>query len=171
MRHNARMRWTWLVCAALGLLLAPTRAWAIEVMCQNDMGGSCTVSNDPSPMFDCTCDGAPAGGTTGGSMNPWADYTEAELLEVCNDSLPTDCAGLETTAGTGGGDTDPGTGPVSESTPDSDPSTDPSGPGESGESPNDSDGGSSKSKGCAVAGHAPVAAVLLVPVLWWRRRG
>ncbi len=157
----------------LGLALVPSSARAIQVMCSNDAGGACTVNNDPEATVDCTCDDAPAGTTTGGSENPWADYTEAELLEVCNDSLPVDCSSLETS---GGGDEGTGgTGAASETTPDSDTNvtTDPSdGANESSDTGDDDDDDDDDDKGCNVAGASPAATALLVlPLLWRRRRG
>lgn len=157
-----------LACAAF-----PTRAQAIEVMCENEIGGSCTISNDPYPTLDCTCDGTFVGGTTGGSENPWADFTEAELLEVCRDSLPTDCSVIDSSTGAGtgagtGGETDVETGPVGSSNP----STDPSGPdsGDTAASDSGNKDDSTADKGCSVHGHAPQSALLIVPVLWRMRR-
>lgn len=155
----------------LGLALVPSSARAIQVMCSNDAGAACTVNNDPSATVDCTCDDAPAGTTTGSSENPWADYTEAELLEVCNDNLPVDCSSLETS---GGGDEGTGgTGAASETTPDSDSNAtaDPTAAGsDTGE--DDEDGDKDEDKGCNVAGASPAATALLVlPLLWRRRRG
>lgn len=154
----------------VGLALVPSSARAIQVMCSNDAGAECTVNNDPEATIECTCDDAPAGTTTGGSENPWADYTEAELLEVCNDNLPTDCSSLETSGG-GGDEGTGGTGAVSETTPDSDTNagTDPSDPGsDTGDTGDDDD----DDKGCSVAGGSPAATALLVlPLLWRRRRG
>ena len=151
----------------LGVLLAPSTASAIEVMCQNEMGVTCTLSNDPEQSYECTCDGELIEGTTGGSMNPWADFTEVELLDTCYDVLPDECpTGDSTTSADSGGSE--GTGPVT-GTPDTNPTTDPSG-GESsgGESDDDDD-----DKGCSIGTreHAlsPWLAVLVACA--WRRRG
>ncbi|MBL8943244.1 MAG: hypothetical protein JNK45_08865 [Myxococcales bacterium] len=164
------MRWTWMMVMGLGLALVPSSARAIQVMCSNDAGAACTVNNDPSATVDCTCDDAPAGTTTGSSENPWADYTEAELLEVCNDNLPVDCSFLETS---GGGDEGTGgTGAASETTPDSDTNvtTDPTAAGSDSSDTGDDD--EDGDKGCNVAGASPAATALLVlPLLWRRRRG
>jgi hypothetical protein len=127
-------------------------------------------------MFDCTCDGAPAGGTTGGSENPWADYDEAELLAACEELLAMTTCGGDSTTGGGGSDEVGDTGPATIT--DSSPTTDPSGP--EGETMPESDDGSSGSgddgeddddKGCRVGNRGAVSPWLaLLLVTAWRRR-
>lgn len=146
--------------AALGQL-ASAEASAAEVMC-SDGPAACTIQNDPGPYFECSCDGAPSSGGTGSSENPWADFTEAELMEVCQMSLPDACPAGDTDVGSGGGDpTDGGTGPVGGTgdnageSKGSDPGSGSATEGESTEEESD--------KSCAVTGtRPPVVSLLLI---------
>ena len=163
-----------MIVGLLGLVLAPSPARAIEVMCQNEQGGACTLSNDPEQIYECTCEGEFIEGTTGGSMNPWADLDEAELLEICEASLPAECpaGGSTTTGGTGNADetgpvtTDP-SGPNSATSPDSD--TNPVSESSGGQDDGDDD---DDDKGCSVGGRARTAPAWLAVLALgaWRRR-
>jgi hypothetical protein len=168
------MRLSLAILVVLGLAGAPSTAHAIEVMCENEAGVMCTIDG-AAGTYDCTCEGAPVGGTTGGSENPWADLDEAELMAACEDLLPPECAVGESSGGSS--DTDVGTGPAT-TTPDTN-GTDPSGPasdtgenetnaGTSGEGTGDDD--DDDDKGCTIGGHAGAPVLAMLAVLGWRRR-
>lgn len=168
------MRLSFAIPAVLALALVPSTARAIEVMCNNEAGVMCTLDG-AAGTYDCTCDGAPVGGTTGSSENPWADLDEAALMDACMDLLPADCSIGET--GGSGGDEAEGTGPVSSTTPDTN-GTDPSGPNsdtQESASAGDSSGGESDDdddddKGCTIGGHAGAPALALLVLFAGRRR-
>lgn len=156
---------------ALGQLLA-TQAWAIEVMC-SDGPAACSISNDPFPEFECSCNGAPSSGSTGASENPWADLSEAELTEACEMMLPDACPAGDTDIGTSGGNaTDAGTGPVGESASDSNSGPDTGDPGSGSVTDSSTDSGTDDSndnddddKGCSVTAARPSSGALLLLVL------
>src|SRR5687768_12767091 len=92
----ALVRLTLGLALALGTVLVPTTATALEVDCSNAFG-DCTVNNDGVDSVFCNC-GDTGGTDTGGMM--YAGLDEAELLEVCHDLLDI-CGGDGTTTEVG----------------------------------------------------------------------
>lgn len=95
------------VLGVAGLFAAPRVAHAITVECSNAYG-ACEVSNEPTSIATCSCDGG-AGDVAGGT-DDWDGFSEAELLEVCNDHLELCGEPLGSTTGgvTGAGSADTG---------------------------------------------------------------
>lgn len=77
----------------------PLAAQAIEVECELKDGSTCTVRNDPDDFASCACADDSSTGGSGG--DDWADFDEAQLLEICLSEIAF-CESMDTDGGTGG---------------------------------------------------------------------